>query len=216
MTQPLLFWASSPSCSPFWALPLCRPPSSSSTSLTSERHAKVSTLISSLSPPPPQVLYPPSLSLCHSLSLVNEESMIENGTLQPRYKTLQHFLFIVLPYFHQYLCVCTHSIQTPTLNGLIHKLFANNDAKRVIHMCGIELLADCGDEYVHLYAVQQPVLVLIRGDYITQRPSDADNKRSPFSTSAASHTIIWPPKVDYWSSFKPWLLPHRAAPGLNG
>lgn len=43
-------------------------------------------------------------------------------------------------------------------------------------MCRTELLADCGDGYVHLYALQQPVLLLIRGDYITQKISDGDKQ----------------------------------------
>lgn len=55
---------------------------------------------------------PPSLSL--SVSLVNEEAVteIENGTLQPTqecYKTLQHLLFIVLPYFLISTCTWTYT-----------------------------------------------------------------------------------------------------------
>ena len=117
MTQPLLFWASSPSCSPFWALPLCRPPSSSSTSLTSERHAKVSTLISSPSLPPPGPLSPLPQSLSFSLSCewrVNDREWDSAAALQNTAALLIHSAALLSS-----VPVCVHAQYTDTYSEWI-------------------------------------------------------------------------------------------------
>lgn len=112
MTQLLLFWACSPSCSPFWTLPLHCPPSSLTSHIIKTGKFPTHPQSSTLS-------LPLSVFLSCEWKVSDWDWEWDSAAC---YKTLQHLLFIVPPYFHQYLYVHvyihTHA-HTPTMSGLI-------------------------------------------------------------------------------------------------